>query len=501
MKKPLRITLALLATLLLLAVVGLAVVPAIRLAVLERRTAALRDGILDRIGTAIRPGTPIPGARPPVAEADDPIATLDAEGLEQERASFQRLRQAFALVEPKPRPAVRPVRQHPLSDDEATALDAWFSTHHLLSVAAEAFTRPDYRSCLPGVATTADFAPCGAGDCNNMWLDPRSHDALHYAPALACRALLAFRRGDVTDALADLARIQGIVPRLLREPTLIGGLFARAIATLPLHMGVIQARLDLWPDDALETVPREAETIARFFETRWPDILAGEILVIEANLFEIPIPSLTLPWSDAVAPPWILPSPFLLRLWATCGWRTGYLGYLRLCGDLAVALGDLSALPPSPGRATAARIISEDLESHVCNGDYAFLAALLPGSTAGSFLGLVQAPRNDAIIIRAATAIERYRRAHGTLPPDLANLVPDYLPTLPLDPTTGDPIPYVPGPVAIPDEPVHPIPDNPDIDPYDPFNPDPPPPPSRILPAATLPGFTLGQHFFHLPAN
>ena len=46
--------------------------------------------------------------------------------------------------------------------------------------------------------------------------------------------------------------------------------------------------------------------------------------------------------------------------------------------------------------------------------------------------------------VRAA-AIEFYRRDHaGTLPPDLETLIPDYLPALPLDYRTGEPLAYTP---------------------------------------------------------
>ncbi len=44
----------------------------------------------------------------------------------------------------------------------------------------------------------------------------------------------------------------------------------------------------------------------------------------------------------------------------------------------------------------------------------------------------------------AGIALERYRRSQGTYPATLAELVPDYLPSIPLDPWDGKPIKYLP---------------------------------------------------------
>jgi hypothetical protein len=46
---------------------------------------------------------------------------------------------------------------------------------------------------------------------------------------------------------------------------------------------------------------------------------------------------------------------------------------------------------------------------------------------------------------RTACAIERYRLGYGTLPPTLAALCPEFLSSVPLDPMSGQPLPYRPG--------------------------------------------------------
>lgn len=72
----------------------------------------------------------------------------------------------------------------------------------------------------------------------------------------------------------------------------------------------------------------------------------------------------------------------------------------------------------------------------------------LPGSIVMPALGRASLSFTQATTQRdaavAGIALERYRRAHGTYPATLAELVPAYLPAIPLDPWDGKPIKYLP---------------------------------------------------------
>ena len=46
--------------------------------------------------------------------------------------------------------------------------------------------------------------------------------------------------------------------------------------------------------------------------------------------------------------------------------------------------------------------------------------------------------------LATACAVERYRMAHGRLPATLEDLVPAFLPSVPTDPLTGQPLCYKP---------------------------------------------------------
>jgi len=82
--------------------------------------------------------------------------------------------------------------------------------------------------------------------------------------------------------------------------------------------------------------------------------------------------------------------------------------------------------------------------------DTSFLRGLLTGRgyVAAMSAAPVQAGLNLAIrrVAVATLAIERYRRAHGgAVPPSLQPLVPQFLPSVPIDPFSGKPIVYTPG--------------------------------------------------------
>ena len=108
----------------------------------------------------------------------------------------------------------------------------------------------------------------------------------------------------------------------------------------------------------------------------------------------------------------------------------------------------------------------------------------------------VVAPRDHASFVRAAVAVERYRRANGgVLPPTLDALVPDYLPAVPRAARTGEPLVYEPGPIEIPAETLHVLADSDAAaarsadefeDCFDDVGPE-----TRTLPPVVLPGFRL----------
>ena len=65
---------------------------------------------------------------------------------------------------------------------------------------------------------------------------------------------------------------------------------------------------------------------------------------------------------------------------------------------------------------------------------------LLLSGTEFGYVARIQAI-NDAA--DAAIAIERYRRKHGKLPEKLDELVPEFLPQVPVDPFDGQPLRYL----------------------------------------------------------
>ena len=67
---------------------------------------------------------------------------------------------------------------------------------------------------------------------------------------------------------------------------------------------------------------------------------------------------------------------------------------------------------------------------------------LADGSAGGGFLGAILHAEAHRRILMTALAVERYRLNHGSLPPALSDLVPDFLSSIPLDPVDGQPLRY-----------------------------------------------------------
>ena len=106
--------------------------------------------------------------------------------------------------------------------------------------------------------------------------------------------------------------------------------------------------------------------------------------------------------------------------------------------------------------------------------------------------------RDKASFVRAAVAVERFRRARVALPPSLDALVPEFISDIPRNARTGEPLLYEPGPIEIPEE-TFPLLRDPDeaaaesrnrsgdtrLASHDESR------ETRTLPAMTLPGFRL----------
>lgn len=386
-----------------------------------RQADALLAELLEQTGSAFRPDSPLPAALPPADPADDPIAALDADTLEADADSFNEL---WCRLQTQP-----PPRSRPITPAEADLLAGWFPGHPALTAAAEAFASPGYRSSRPA-------AP------DDDWLEPYAFDAIAiYTPLLAWRAALAFSRADAPAALADLARIARCRDAIAAEPGLSGLAYAAAINELPFDTGAFPARLDLWPDAALEDAVRDADAFADRQETLWTDAWTVTLLRDARRLAAME--SGTMP---AVEPPGTerLPVPFA----PLANYRREY-GRLAAYRMLATALPTIRAtldLPPGPDRAAAHRALVAELTE---------AEAALPAATddlehnpAGAMLFILDHPRTQAAVVRTAVAVELHRRATGALPPDLSSLVPSRLPAIPIDAYTGAPLSYTPGDIG-----------------------------------------------------
>jgi len=100
---------------------------------------------------------------------------------------------------------------------------------------------------------------------------------------------------------------------------------------------------------------------------------------------------------------------------------------------------------PFPAALDAAQKIKREFQSEtqspINQAHFALTAQLLPAFSAS----MQATARGDAgnLAMDAAIAVQRFRKANGKLPQSLDELVPDYLPSVPLDPFDGQPLRYV----------------------------------------------------------
>ncbi len=472
---------------------SIATQPALHVGRVSREADAALAELLEAIDSPVDPHSMLPGP-PPVPVAEDPVAALDADAIESDKRSFSTLGRMLAP------PYGAPPRRHPWAQEELAAVAAWFATHTNLTAEADAMTdAPGYRSCLPGAESFVEAArgPFGSRE-------PRAPEALTVAQVLYRRAHMALAAGD-GDAGADAVRRLGnLLPIFEREPLLESFLMSVFIRDLALRL--IERRIDLWNEEDLLALRRLAEDSPAWAERRVRIVLASSFLCGE-GMFRIIL-------EDTLRGGCL----FLSEGNATSsGWRGMAAGYALLRGssvpDYWIAAECRAYYRNALLTWKAARRILEMDEGPALDGEIRRLheddsqrgTALPPLAASYSaylpdiMLDRLVASRDMASFIRAAVAVERFRRARGALPASLDALVPDFLAAVPLAARTGKPLLYEPGPIEVPEE-TFPVLRDPDEAAAESRGEGgdtrlatggKPGPETRTLPAMTLPGFRL----------
>ena len=419
--------------------------PSFRAGLYQREADARLLAVLERTGSPIRPGAPFPGAVPPVAEADDPVAAVDEGVFGADKASLHELRGMIVELEPDPDDpddVAGDFRRHPLVPEETAAFAAWIVSHPDFPAAAEAVSAPGgYRSCLPGLETAADID----ARTDKVALEPRLFNCFDLANFLSFRAKVRLAAGDAAAAADDVRRIDRLAALADREPTVIGGIVAGAFRQI--RRSLLSAGIDRWPDEVLDAFARDAERDADLAERDWKRYVAGELVFMDATLRSLPedaLPSFDFRQPRALGG---LARPFL-RYW----FARERLAFLDFAETEMDAIDAALSLPPGPERAAAFDALQESEKRRA-----AVLppgAALFAGSWSFFFVERQNGFRTAADFVRAAVAVEKWRRAHGgETPPSLGALVEaGLLRDLPRDARTGEPLAYDPGPLRIPEE-------------------------------------------------
>ena len=461
---------ALVAAFLAMAAVTLAAQPAWFAPRAARDADAALDALLAAIGSEVRPETMYPG-RPPVAEADDPVAALDAKAIVSESASFTYLHHLFAPA------GSRRYRRHPLVADEMEQVTAWLAAHTNFTAAADAISAtPDYRSCLQGPASLTDSADLlFGGTTSHNWArryyaetDPRIGvwEIHEYAELILFRAVAAIASGDAAAGPDAFARIENLSANFERQPPFLDNLLVPS-AIRRMEIKLLATRIDLWDEESLCAFERAADSAVASVDSRIRDAAAGEVLFHDQLLANLEN------------------NETFIRAGVSGSGRLAYGGYFRYMAaagrrafyrNFAVSL---EAIRHILAAMATGEPIADALESIIEDEHRRFQSMPPLGMAIGvpicGIAGSVADIRTRATLVHTAVAVERFRRKHGAPPSSLDALVPDYLPAIPRDARTGDPLSYNPGPVEIPEESVMDLSGS----------------QMRTLPAQTLPGFSL----------
>ena len=453
--------------------IAIATQPAWHVRRMERQADEAFDSLLETLGFSREQVEAMFVLHPPVATEDDVLAALNAGALDAEGDSLSELRKmVYASKGGK-----GSVRLHPLLLEEIDAIKTWFATHTNRATAADAVSSsPDYRSCLPGPETFEN-----AVAANVLQPDPRLtiSDSMSYASLIQIRADAALTIGEGTAGAEAAIRFHNMAARFEQMPTLLNFLVASEIDGL--ESVLLHIRIDLWSEEALLAMQRRADNAVEAAEQRARAALACEACYMKY----IGKQAVTELMQSGTA---LLRGSRAFDFWMAEEFRAQF----RFMAESWEAERPLFATAEDePLGETIVRLEEEEEKRSRVLPPVAKMTVRAQSSTIDEFTVTV---RNRAAFVRAAVAIERYRRTHGSLPPSLDELVPDFLPSVPVDAHDGKPLAYEPGPIAIPEE-VFPVLDDPDAlavkaRAHQGFEPE---PETRTLPAQTLPGFLLAM--------
>jgi hypothetical protein len=253
---------------------------------------------------------------------------------------------------------------------------------------------------------------------------------------LACDAEAHLELGDSTAALADFDLVLNLSERAATPPILIGHLIRRSL--IAVDTGVVKFGIErhAWTESQLEAIQRALGHIAlrnEFIEAlRFERIFFNDVI---QRYSREAFSSLTSTFDSNGQ------GKLTSVLWGLrpAGWTNE--DQCDYSEGIESIIHDIAACtPPSlPKFSPGSGMVSPALR-----------VLRTPFTTLGlpSIRSLVQGTiymQTSLDETRTACAIERYRLAHGTLPPDLNALCPEFLSAVPLDPMSGQPLHYRPG--------------------------------------------------------
>jgi hypothetical protein len=265
---------------------------------------------------------------------------------------------------------------------------------------------------------------------------------INIGKVLACDAEAHLELGDSAGALADFELILNLSERAATPSILIGHLIRRSLIMLDIGVVKLGVERHAWTDSQLETIERNLGRIALRSELieayRFERAFLNEIISrYSRKAFSSLVSAIGPDKQEQLMPP-LMPTSILWTL-RPGGWTNE--------DQCAYSEGTQSLIENLEAATPESLLKSERTFADTRNPMRVlrtpFTALGLPSIATVSKGTIYTQTLVDET--RTACAIERYRLAHGALPPSLAALCPEYLSTVPLDPMSGQSLHYRPG--------------------------------------------------------
>lgn len=260
---------------------------------------------------------------------------------------------------------------------------------------------------------------------------------LNLAQTLSTEAKAYLELGDSESARADFDLILNLSNRAAVPPLMIGHLVRLAMVRIDIDVAKFGIERHAWTESQLEAIQRTFGHIA--LQSEVADSLRFERACVNGAMLGITRAAVGEFFS--LAGESSAPSKLVRGLWELrpAGWANE--DRCEYSESIQSIIRDVTASPLKLQQKSSPPTGIVSIFLRMWRTPFTSIALAPEKGTIQNTLY----SQNLVSEVCTACAIERYRLAHGSLPPSLTALCPEFLSAIPLDPMSGQPLHYLPG--------------------------------------------------------